>query len=206
MQNNLLKQAKEVLVKAEERVHKVLPIFPLNVFLEDNLEKAIPELGICGQFIKAKNQLNIWIDSSNQNLKNNFEEEVTRTFAHEYMHAYREQKISWENGTFLDSLVSEGLSQNFELEIWIGGKLPIYATQLSEEEIKIAWKRVRPLLYGHEYDFDSWFFGSEKDSIKRWTGYSLGFWLVKKYMEKTGKKASELAQEDSEKFSSHSLF
>ncbi|MBU1558013.1 DUF2268 domain-containing protein [Patescibacteria group bacterium] len=41
---------------------------------------------------------------------------------------------------------------------------------------------------------------SLNSKIPRWTGYSIGFRLVKDYMEKSGKSASELVNVSAEKF------
>ena len=82
--------------------------------------------------------------------------------------------------------VADPISTNPEL------KHAIYATHLSEEELQKAWKRVQSELDKKEYDYNAWFFGDEERRIKRWTGYSLGYWLVQKKMKESGKQASEL--------------
>ncbi len=38
--------------------------------------------------------------------------------------------------------------------------------------------------------YDTIFFNGN-DDLPRWSGYSLGYYLVKKYLEKTGKKIEE---------------
>ena len=45
---------------------------------------------------------------------------------------------------------------------------------------------VRDRLNSNEYDYNKIFF-TGNNKLPRWSGYSLGFYLVKKYLEKTGK-------------------
>jgi uncharacterized protein YjaZ len=190
----ILQQAHEILEQAKAKVMAVLPQLDIAVELEHNPGRVIPELGISGHYRKIENTIQLWIDADHEFLQNNLQEQVTRSFAHEYMHAYREQSIPWENNTFLEHIIAEGLTQSFELEIWPQGKPALYAIHLTEDELLHAWERVQSLLQKTEYDYTAWFFGSEKEHIKRWTGYNLGYWLVQKYLNKEQKKPSDVGQ------------
>ena len=52
-------------------------------------------------------------------------------------------------------------------------------------------EKAQPLL-DTDYNHDAWFFGSDNEGIHKWTGYTLGYHIAKKYIEKSGKKGSEL--------------
>lgn len=199
MSDSCLELAEAQLREAKKKVYAVLPEIPVTIELLDSPEHTIPELGICGMYEKAVHTITIWIDPGHEQLLANLEVAVLRTFAHEYMHAYREQRIPWEGGSLLDCLIAEGLTQHFEEEV-SGGQPPTYANALTTAELEAAWKRATPLLQKKEMDTDAWFFGNEAASLKRWTGYAIGYWLVEQHIERTGTQPSDLALEPSENF------
>jgi hypothetical protein len=190
----------EVLDGVEEEVLEKLEAVPVDVVIKHGPYLTIPELGIVGRYTREAKLIEIALDVDHEHLKENLEEELKRTLAHEYMHAVREEYVQWENGTLLDGIISEGLTQSFELEVNPELEPAIYATHLSEEELEASWQKIQPELNKKEYDYNAWFFGDEEKGIKRWTGYSLGYWLVQKKMEETGKRASELVKCGSKNF------
>ena len=50
--------------------------------------------------------------------------------------------------------------------------------------------KLRGQLDLNNHDYQKVFFTGD-DELPRWSGYSLGFYLVKKYLEKTGKKIED---------------
>ena len=161
-----------------------------DIVVRHSPQNTIPELGISGQYTKDARCIDIYLDLHNSCLKNNFETEIARTLIHEYMHVVREQYVPWENGTLLDSLVAEGLAQSFEIEVLPELPLSIYATAIPEKELDALWIKAKDILDQRGWANDEWFFGS--DEIKRWCGYSLGFWIVQDKIKKSGLQASEL--------------
>ena len=151
---------------------------------------SIPELGSSGQYTKDARCIDIYLDLNNPHFKDNFATEIARTLIHEYMHVVREQYIPWENGTLLDSLIAEGLTQSFEIEVQPELPPSIYATSFSEYELDDLWNKAKPLLDQRGWINEEWFFGGE--NIKRWSGYSLGYKLVQDKIKESGLKASEL--------------
>ncbi len=178
-----------VLDAVEESIVSIVEAVKTEVVVEHNPEKYIPELGIGGQYTKAENRINIYLDLTNSHLKENLEQEISRTFVHEYMHALREQYVSWENGTLLDALIAEGLTQSFEIEVLPTLKPALYATAFTEEELRELWNKAKPVLQEKNI-IDDWFFGG--NGIKKWTGYSLGYKLVQDKIKESGLKASQL--------------
>ncbi|MEY3783727.1 MAG: hypothetical protein RLZZ230_49 [Candidatus Parcubacteria bacterium] len=161
-----------------------------DVVVRHSPQNSIPGLGISGQYTKDARCIDIYLDLSNPHLKNNFEAEVARTLIHEYMHVVREQYIPWENGTLLDSLIAEGLTQNFEIEVQPDLPPSIYTTAFTENELDDLWTKANDILNQRGWVNDEWFFGS--DTIKRWSGYSLGFKLVQEKIKASGLRASDL--------------
>ena len=60
----------------------------------------------------------------------------------------------------------------------------------TDSENKNILKILRSHLDSNNYDYDTIFFYGNKE-LPRWAGYSLGYYLVKKYLEKTGKSIED---------------
>ena len=159
---------------------------------------SIPELGSSGQYTKDARCIDVYLDLNNSHLKNNFKTEIARTLIHEYMHVVREQYVPWENGTLLDSLIAEGLTQSFEIEVQPELPPSIYATSFTENELQGLWDKAKDILDQRGWADDEWFFGGE--NIKRWSGYSLGFKLEQDKIRESGLKPSELYKLTSKDF------
>jgi uncharacterized protein YjaZ len=115
---------------------------------------------------------------------------LKQTVIHEYNHLafFFYQKTFRKRGLkrrILDSLIMEGLAQNFEEDIL---KIrPIYSKALSQKEAfnllkKIENKIYEPLNYKFYKDL---FFGSKK--FKRWSGYTIGYFIVKEFRKQNKK-------------------
>lgn len=161
-----------------------------DIVVRHSPQNTIPELGISGQYTKAARCIDIFVNLQNAHFQEHFAAEVARTFTHEYMHVVREEYVLWENGTLLESLVAEGLTQSFEIEVQPELAPSIYATALTTDEVKTWWQKVQEQLEQRGWDNDAWFFGGE--GIPRWAGYSLGFKLVQDKIECSGMPPSEL--------------
>lgn len=51
-------------------------------------------------------------------------------------------------------------------------------------------EKLRSQLDSNYYDYDTIFFNGSNE-LPRWSGYSLGYYLVRKYLKKTGKKIED---------------
>ena len=60
----------------------------------------------------------------------------------------------------------------------------------TDEENEKIYESLREQIDSNYYDYDAIFFNGN-DDLPRWAGYSLGYYLVKKYLEKTGKKIED---------------
>lgn len=60
----------------------------------------------------------------------------------------------------------------------------------SDEENEKILEKFRSQLDLNYYDYDTIFFNGSNE-LRRWAGYSLGYYLVKKYLKKTGKKIED---------------
>lgn len=119
---------------------------------------------------------------------------LARTVAHELHHNKRWEKPSGYGETLGEALVSEGLAQAFEMES--GHKPHRYSLNLTESELGAASERARAQINSKNYDHRAWFFGTEKtpeakEKFKHWTGYSLGYSIVSKWLANNHTTASK---------------
>ena len=187
---------REIFDATAEKVVSLTEEVETDIVVRHSPQNSIPELGSSGQYTKDARCIDIYLDLSNTHLKENFETEIARTFIHEYM--VREQYVPWENGTLLDSLIAEGLTQSFELEVQPELPPSIYATSFTEDELQDLWNKAKDILDQRGWINDEWFFGG--DDIKRWSGYSLGFKLVQNKIKESGLRPSELYKLPSDDF------
>jgi uncharacterized protein YjaZ len=138
--------------------------------------------GVTG-YARYEGVINLYLYPKKFNL-----DSLKQTVIHEYNHlacffyqkTFRKRGHKWR---ILDSLVFEGLAQNFEEDIL---KIrPIYSKALSQKEAlnllkKIENKIYEPLNYKFYKDL---FFGSPK--FKRWSGYTIGYFIVKEFRKKS---------------------
>ena len=107
---------------------------------------------------------------------------LVETMVHECSHLYVLDNNQWK--TILDSLISEGIAEIFREEI-VGGKPAPWTKALTEKQAKEVLKKLkseRKLSKKVEEMHQELFFGSK--DYKMWTGYSLGYQIVKKFRKK----------------------
>lgn len=181
-----------------EKVVSLTEEVEIDIVVRHSPVNSIPELGSSGQYTEDARCIDIYLDLNNSHLKNNFQAEIARTVIHEYMHVVREQYVPWENGTLLDSLIAEGLTQSFEIEVQPELPTSIYASAFSDDELDDLWNKAKHILDQRGWSNDEWFFGGK--NVKRWSGYSLGFKLVQDKIKDSELKASQLYKLPSKDF------
>ncbi len=122
------------------------------------------------------------------------EDLISEMVAHELCHAGRWGKNDeWANSLF-DGVISEGIATYLEEEFIKDRteKTVFIKTILerSDEENEKILEKFRSQLDLNYYDYDTIFFNGSNE-LPRWAGYSLGYYLVKKYLKKTGKKIED---------------
>ena len=113
---------------------------------------------------------------------------VISTIVHEFNHVVRFQKVSGkENGTILGSLALEGLAQCFEESIT--GTARPWSKAVSAKEAEEAWNKVKDKLDISSRDFYTRLFIKKDDpEFRHWTGYAIGYLIVKLRIEELGGK------------------
>lgn len=179
--------AQNAIKKIEEKIE--LPA--LDIVIGDNPDSAIPETGI-GGFSPNQHLIFVWIDPTFKGLEGTIGEKVMRTITHESHHAARSLIFPWAEANLLEAFVTEGLADHFDIEINSGKPYP-WSIALTAQEVSEYFEKAKESkLLSKDYDHSSWFFGSKDKNIPRWTGYAIGYKIVGDYLQKTGKKASEL--------------
>lgn len=122
-----------------------------------------------------KNTILVFIDPTT-----NWERSLEKTITHEYVHSLSRQYHKWK--TLQDSLVFEGLAENFVQYIY-SEPLSFWSSSLSLKDAKKYFKKIKKDLYSKNHGvYKDVFFKNEKYPI--WTGYAIGYYLVKEYIEK----------------------
>lgn len=181
---------------AVKKIITSIPSKDVDIIIYDNPDGAVPEQGI-GGYCPNAHTIYISLDPSFPELKKSIEHELKRTLAHELHHTLRWRDPGYGE-TLLDAMITEGLADHFDLEVY-GGKLQPWSTALPEEELQKMMEKAEKEFDNKEYDHFAWFFGNEDLGIPRWTGYAIGFHLVKLYLQKyPDKKPSQLYAEKTE--------
>lgn len=191
--NDNLKDCMATIEKAVEEAEqyafpKLKIDWDIDVLVTNRIPMLIPENG-AGGFTFAADFIRISIDD-----KKATESIVAENIIHEICHAARWGKNDeWINSLF-DGLVFEGIATYFEAEfIKNRQEKSIFIKDIlkrTDSENKNILKILRSHLDSNNYDYDTIFFYGNKE-LPRWAGYSLGYYLVKKYLEKTGKSIED---------------
>ncbi|MFH0906896.1 MAG: DUF2268 domain-containing putative Zn-dependent protease [bacterium] len=84
--------------------------------------------------------------------------------------------------SLLDYIINEGLAENFREEA-LNKKSAQWAIALTKKEAFEALELIHPLLHSKDSNVhQKILFGNTK--YKRWTGYSIGYWIVKEFRNK----------------------
>ncbi|MBR3169401.1 hypothetical protein IKF23_03085 [Candidatus Saccharibacteria bacterium] len=192
--NGNLSDSREIIIDAvktaEEYVFPKLKVdWDIDMLVTNRLyDIIIPEDGVGGRtrtsdFIEfAVNE-----EKATENL-------ISEMVAHELCHAARWGKNDEWINTLFDSMISEGIATYFEAEFVKDReeKTVFIKTILkrTDDENKKILEELRDQLDSNYYDYNTIFFNGN-DKLPRWSGYSLGYYLVKKYLEKTNKKIED---------------
>lgn len=110
-------------------------------------------------------------------------ESLENTVAHELNHTiyYYNHFDRFNNYNVLDNLLLEGLAENFR-EQYFDKKITPWANALSREDALKTVDSLKDKLNSTDQKLiNEILFGNEK--YKKWTGYSVGYWIVKKFIE-----------------------
>ena len=150
----------------------------------------VPELGFGGS-TPSCNTIFLGFDTAHPAMEERLVGGLRRVVVHEAHHALRQAGPGY--GTRLaEALVSEGLADHFTLEVLAGAPDP-WCRALADGDLARAAAAAEPVLWDPGIDLARWFCGDRR-GILPWSGYSLGWWLVDRYLAQTpDARASRLA-------------
>jgi uncharacterized protein YjaZ len=163
----------------------VLPIQRTDVIIHVKPDWAIPETGV-GGFSPTATHCLVHLNPRHADFDTNLETELAPTIAHELHHCARHGGVGYGH-TLLEALVTEGLACVFERE-FRGGKKPIYAQALNQDQIDEFLEKAQ-YHFSQFYNHNNWFFGNSTLGFPKWTGYTMGDYIVQHYLEQTGLSA-----------------
>jgi uncharacterized protein YjaZ len=173
-------------LKPKSNIDIIFSVAPYNII--------VPETHI-GARTYSSTFIIVALDIKVNEIKNG---DVFQTICHELCHAVRWQYNDEWSSTLLDGIIFEGLATAFEIESAKGNNITLnyFAEFISKRNDNINEKILKTLdkqLNDQVYDYDTIFFTGDKElGLPRWSGYSLGYYLVKKYMVKHNKKIAEI--------------
>ena len=187
----------EEVARTLDAVQSLLTVDDLRISLIADPTRIIPEVGM-GGFNPSGGEVQLFADPSLPNLESVLQSELLRQLTHEIHHAMRRRHIGY-GSTLLQAAVSEGLADHFSIEAAGGGNPPPWALALTSGEL-VAWIPEVVSRATGTYNHATWFFGADA-SIPRWTGYSVGFELVRAYLDQdAARSASALVGEPASSF------
>ena len=192
--NENLSDKKELILnavkKAEGYVFPKLKIdWDIDVVITNRVyEFVIPEDGVDGRTYASDFILiSINEDKMTENI-------LAETLVHELCHAARWGKNDEWMNTLFDGMISEGIATYFESEfVKDKSEKQLFlktVVERSDEENEKIHEELESQLKNERYDYQTIFFNGN-DKLPRWSGYSLGYLTVKKYLEKSGKTIEE---------------
>lgn len=192
--NENLSDKKELILnavkKAEGYVFPKLKIdWDIDVVITNRVyEFVIPEDGVGGRTYASDF---ILISINEDKITENI---LAETLVHELCHAARWGKNDEWMNTLFDGMISEGIATYFESEfVKDKSEKQLFlktVVERSDEENEKIYEELESQLKNERYDYQTIFFNGN-DKLPRWSGYSLGYLTVKKYLEKSGKTIEE---------------
>jgi len=162
-------------------VSRLLPPPRLDVLIQRLPGMVIREIGMVGHAYR-RSLFALTCDPDNENFARCLSDgTLRRQVAHEVHHCLRMGGPGY--GRKLgEALVSEGLAGHFVRQLFSNPPEP-WECALNRESLHAHFPE-RTALDATDYDHAAWFFGSSGNR-PRWTGYTLGYTLVEKWLEVT---------------------
>lgn len=180
-------------LRATQTAEKLLKLKDFDVVCIADKSMVIPEIGV-GGYTPNRFLLYLYLDP----VVDIDEEEIFNTLCHELNHAKRYEGPGYGQ-TLLDSMIFEGLATAFEEEV-SGQKAFMPSQLLARSETMELVKKMKPHFDDTDFEHFRWFIFDKRGELPRWTGYEIGYYLVRNHLLKENKKASELTLEASSAF------
>lgn len=179
-----------------ERSSDALPLRTVTFFVSVDAARTIPGWGV-GGYTVSPSDIELVFDPRAGGIADVARESLPIVVAHEVHHTARILAVGYAT-TLLETLVFEGMADAFAVEL-LGHEPPPWASALSDAELDRWQRAAEPLYDDMGFSFEQWFFGFGEQP--RWTGYSLGFELIQRYLASNpGRTAASLIREPANSF------
>jgi len=166
----IIKETMELLTQYQKR-KKYIFVFPCF----DNF--TVEKMNGVGGFCPKKDVIFLFLNLNGKDWKSALRDSLI----HEFAHAVSEYYLGGENFNLGEGIVFDGLSENFR-KINFGGS-DILINAVSEKDCITYFGELKGKLNSKDFNFYmEVFYGTGK--YPQWLGYSLGYYLVKNYLEK----------------------
>lgn len=173
-----------VVEKAVQGANKVLHHRNCNILIFSDDAQTSKEEGV-GGFSYVADIVNIFINPRHKKGASAVvKEHLPSVLVHELYHA-RRNTIFGHGKTLAGSLVAEGLALAFEKFIYPDKDIP-HIHAIMPAEMEKVWLQAAKELNSEDFNYQEWFLG--KGKLQKWTGYSLGYEIVRQYLEKNPKE------------------
>lgn len=189
LSNSLIENVKYVVVQAEREVANDILKLPQDVVILTDTDPNMidPNIGV-GGYTNDKNQIQLSINPKHKNIN---AREIFATLVHELSHVKRAYG-PWYGKTFFDYLVFEGLAISFEEEVCGNNTYyPNYIRKFSDAKQLVENFKYMFDYDDSQYDYMDFVNGNSAKNIPKFAVYSMGLFIVEKYLKKTKKHASE---------------
>jgi uncharacterized protein YjaZ len=159
-------------------VRGLLPVNGVTIQILSGTASVIPEIGM-GGFTASTDEIRLTFNPDSTVLPGTLPTELFPLLAHEMHHVARFRTIGY-NTSLLDAMVTEGLADQFSVEI-ADIDPPMWSQALSAAEL-VTWTAIaREHWLEPTWNHDAWFFGADP-SIPRWAGYSIGYEIARTFL------------------------
>lgn len=184
--HRLQKELKQIIAQISDafiKASKLIDLNDIDLYLtQDDKWLIMPEFGFGGITYSSKSMA-VSVDSNNYS-KDEVNNELAAMVAHELNHAARLKSLpinNWNNVTFAQDIIQEGIAQVFQETLYSNSKQ--YINKAVLKNINFWFNKTKRLHNKDraEYDRNAWFFGDKL--TPRWVGYTLGYVIVKDYLD-----------------------
>ena len=170
------KDVLKIIEKTLNTVKQILPSRQTRIYVFSSFSTFTKQkMGGTSGYTPWKDVMLIFIDPTTD-----WKKSLSKTIAHEYIHTLSRQHHKWD--TLEDSLIFEGLAENFVQHVF-KEELSPWSSALSLNDSKKYFKKIQNKLSSTDWSlYREVFF--KNSNYPLWTGYAIGYHLVREYMEK----------------------
>lgn len=177
--SGLRAQIQKTVVDSVEKTRQLIPLHEATIRIKNDPHGVIKDHAHGGWTFTPESIL-IKVNPNFPDKEQFLHVELPRSISHELHHAVREKVLKDEPRSLGKMLIFEGLATFFETEVW-GGEPSKWANALTPEQLQDLLRVAFDELADDKYDHSRWFFGTK--DLPRWTGYTIGVYLIKEYLK-----------------------